>query len=149
MTKYLLDTNIVLRFSNPSDVQHELVVEAVAILLEQGNDCHLSPQVLIEMWVVATRPRDVNGLGWTIDYTRKMIDELLDRFPLADETPQLFLEWLDLVTRNGIKGKRTHDARVVALMRSVKIDHIITLNPGDFAGIPDVTVVLPKDVVKT
>jgi hypothetical protein len=33
MTKYLLDTNIVLRFSNPSDEHHGLVTESVAVLL--------------------------------------------------------------------------------------------------------------------
>lgn len=149
MAKYLLDTNIVLRFSNPSDMQHAQVVEAVAVLLEQDDDCYLSPQILIEMWVVATRPTDVNGLGWSAAYTRKIIDDLLERFPLADETPQIFLDWLDLVTQNEIKGKRTHDARVVALMRSAKIDHILTLNPSDFSGVTGITVVLPQDIVES
>jgi len=54
MTKYLLDTNVVLRLSNPSDDQHELVTEAIATLLTQGNECYLTAQVLIELWVVAT-----------------------------------------------------------------------------------------------
>lgn len=136
-----------LRFSNPSDVQHALVVEAVAVLLAQGDECYLSPQILTEMWVVATRPTDVNGLGWSTDYTRKMIDDLLERFPLADETPQIFYDWLDLVTQNEIRGKRTHDARVIALMQSAKIDHILTLNPSDFSGVSDITIVLPQDIV--
>ena len=147
MAQYLLDTNIILRFGNPSDLQHELVTEAVATLLEQGDDCYLSPQVLTEMWVVATRPTDVNGLGWSTGYTRKIIDDLLERFPIVDEMPQIFLAWLDLVTQNEIKGKRTHDARVVALMRSAKISHILTLNPGDFSGVSDITVVKPQDIV--
>ena len=63
MAQYLLDTNIVLRFSNPSDTQHSLAAEAVATLLAQGGECYLTAQVLIELWVVATRPVDVNGLG--------------------------------------------------------------------------------------
>ena len=63
MTKYLLDTNIILRFVNPSDRQHGLVTEAVAILLEQSDECYLTAQVLTELWVVATRSIDVNGLG--------------------------------------------------------------------------------------
>jgi predicted nucleic acid-binding protein len=85
--RYLLDTNIILRFCNPSDIQHELVTEAVATLLAQGNECYLTPQVLIEMWVVATRPTDVNGLGWSSAYTRNVIDELCKRFPLAEDGP--------------------------------------------------------------
>jgi predicted nucleic acid-binding protein len=146
---YLLDTNIVLRFSNPSDEQHELVVEAVATLLAQGDDCYLASQVLIEIWVVATRPTDVNGLGWSTGYVRKVIDELLERFPIAEEVPQVFLTWLDLVTDNDIKGKRTHDTRIIALMLAAEISHILTLDPHDFSGMSDIVVVHPQDIIST
>ena len=86
MTKYLLDTNVVLRFSNPADSQYDLATEAVATLLLQGNECYLTAQVLIELWVVATRPMDVNGLGWSVEQTHNLIEQLLNRFPMADET---------------------------------------------------------------
>lgn len=148
MANYLLDTNIILRFSNPSDVQHDLVTDAVATLLAAGHDCYLAPQVLIEMWVVATRPTDVNGLGWSTVYTRKIIDELLERFPIAEEMPQIFPEWFELVTNNAIKGKRTHDARIVALMRASQIDFVLTLNPSDFSSVSDIIVMHPKDVIE-
>jgi predicted nucleic acid-binding protein len=143
----LLDTNIILRFSNPSDVQHELVTNAVAAVLAQGDECYLAPQVLIEMWVVATRPTDVNGLGWSTTYTRNVIDQLMKRFPLAEEVPQLFPTWLDIVSTNRILGKRTHDARIAALMKTSDISHILTLNPNDFANISDITVVHPQNII--
>jgi predicted nucleic acid-binding protein len=76
MAKYLLDTNVVLRLSNPSDGQHELVTEAVANLLARADECYLTAQVLIELWVVATRPTNVNGLGWSVEQTRNIIDQL-------------------------------------------------------------------------
>lgn len=48
MTKYLLDTNIVLRFANPSDLQHDLVTQAVPILLEQSSEIiTVNPQEII------------------------------------------------------------------------------------------------------
>lgn len=147
MAKYLLDTNIILRFCNPADVQHRLVADAVATLLAQGDECYLTPQVLMEMWVVATRPTDVNGLGWTPTYTRQVIDGLLERFPLAEELPQVFQIWLDLVTDYDIKGKRTHDMRIVALLRAAKIDHILTLNPRDFSDTTHPMIVHPRDVL--
>lgn len=147
MTTYLLDTNIVLRLSNPSDVQHQLVVDAVATLLEQGNECVLVPQVLIETWVVATRPTDVNGLGWTTTYTHNIVQQLMVRFPLIEESSQIFPNWLRLVSQNQIVGKRTHDARIVAVMRSARINHILTLNPKDFTGIPDIIVVHPHQIL--
>jgi len=75
MVQYLLDTNVVLRFSNPSDALHNLATEAVATLLLQGHECYLTAQVLIESWVVATRPVSVNGLGWSIEQTHNVIEQ--------------------------------------------------------------------------
>lgn len=148
MAKDLLDTNIILRFSNPSDAQHRIAIEAVTTLLAQDAECYLSPQVLIELWVVATRPSDVNGLGWSTGHTRKVIHDLLERFPIVDDLTQIFDEWLKLVTAQDVKGKRTHDMRIVALMRTAKIDHILTLNPRDFSGVSDIIVVTPQDVIQ-
>jgi predicted nucleic acid-binding protein len=147
MTKYLLDTNIVLRFSNPSDGQHGLVTESVAVLLMRGDECYLTAQVLIELWVVATRPVDVNGLGWSVEQTRNVIDQLIERFPVAEEIPQIFSTWLILVTENQIQGKRTHDARIVAVMLASGISHVLTLNPTDFSGIPGIAVVHPQKII--
>lgn len=147
MKTYLLDTNIILRFSNPSDGQHELVTNAVAAILENGDECYLAPQVLIEMWVVATRPTDVNGLGWSTIYTRNVIEQLMQRFPIAEETPQLFPTWLDIVSTHKVLGKRTHDARIAAVMITAAINHILTLNPSDFSNIPEMTVVHPESIV--
>lgn len=147
MAKYLLDTNIVLRFSNPSDTQHDLAKVAVATLLMQEKECYLASQVLIELWVVATRPTDVNGLGWSIQQARNIIDQLLERFPIIEETFQIFPTWLNVVTENQIRGKRTHDARIVALMLISDIDNILTLNPNDFSGIAEITVVHPREIV--
>lgn len=147
MAKYLLDTNVVLRFSNPSDAQHCLAAEAVATLLLQGNECYLTTQVLIELWVVATRPVDVNGLGWSVGQAHGVIEQLLKRFPMVDETSQIFSSWFALVTDNQIKGKRTHDTRIVAVMLTSGISHILTLNPNDFSGVPGITTVHPQKVL--
>ncbi|MEM7533022.1 MAG: type II toxin-antitoxin system VapC family toxin [Chloroflexota bacterium] len=149
MKKYVLDTNIVLRFINPADRQHHLVTEAVAIILANGHECYLLPQILIEFWVVATRPIDVNGLGWSAEYTRRMIDQLLERFPMAEEYPQIFSRWLALVTANQINGKRTHDARIAAAMLASDIHHILTLNPKDFTGISDIRVTHPQEILSS
>ncbi len=52
-----------------------------------------------------------------------------------------------LVPENCIQGKRTHDARVVAVMLTSDIVHTLTLNPNDFAGIPGIVVVHPQQVL--
>ncbi|GET40607.1 type II toxin-antitoxin system VapC family toxin [Microseira wollei] len=147
MTRYLLDTNVVLRFCNTSDLQHHLATEAVYHLLNQGNECFLTAQVLIELWVVATRPVEVNGLGWTTSKTRNIIDELLNRFPLIEESPQIFPNWLELVTNGKVMGKRTHDARLIAVMLAGGITHLLTFNPSDFTVTSSITVVHPQELV--
>lgn len=147
MRKYLLDTNVILRFANPSDRQNNLVTEAVAILLEGSDECYLTAQVLIELWVVASRPVEVNGLGWSTEQTHSVIEQLLERFPLVEETLHIFPTWLSLVTDNRVKGKRTHDARIIAVMLTDKISHILTLNPNDFKGFSEITTVRPQEIV--
>lgn len=147
MTRYLLDTNVVLRLCNLSDVQHNLATDAVSCLLTQGDECFLTAQVLIELWVVATRPVEVNGLGWAVEQTRNTIDQLLNRFPLLEESSQIFPNWLDLVTVNRVMGKRTHDIRIVAVMLTHGITHLLTFNPSDFVAPSGITVVRPQDLV--
>ena len=63
--RVLLDTNILLRLVATQAPEHADVVRAVASLLSRGEEPVICGQVLIELWVVATRPASVNGFGWT------------------------------------------------------------------------------------
>ncbi len=69
MTLYLLDTNILLRASDRASPRYSLAVNAVASLIAQGHECVITAQILIEFWVVATHPTEVNGLGWSVEQT--------------------------------------------------------------------------------
>ena len=146
MTKYLLDTNILLRASDRSSPRYSLAVNSVASLIARGDECVIALQVLIEFWVVATRPIDVNGLGWNVEQTNFKIDRLINQFTLVEETEAIFPQWLDLVTRYQIKGKRTHDARLMAVAIASSITHILTFNPKDFTKITELTIVHPNDI---
>ena len=99
MTKYLLDTNILLRASNRTSPRYDLAVNSVASLIAQGHECVITAQVLIEFWVVATRPIEVNGLGWSIEQTETKISRLISQFTLIKETEAILANWLDLVTK--------------------------------------------------
>lgn len=146
MTTYLLDTNVVMRFCNPPDVQHQLATDAISHLLMRSDECLLAPQIIVEFWVVATRPTQVNGLGWAVEQTRRTIDQLLDRFPLLEESSQIFQNWLNLVTTNRVMGKRTHDARIIAAMLANEVTHLLTFNPSDFAGVSSIIVTHPQNL---
>ena len=149
VTKYLIDTNILLRASDRSSPRYELAVNSVASLIAQGHEGIIAPQVLIEFWVVATRPIEVNGLGWSIERTEKKINQLISQFTLVEETEAIFARWLELVTRYQIKGKRTHDARLMAVASAHEISHILTFNPKDFTKIEELTIIHPDEVEPT
>ncbi|WP_163699288.1 type II toxin-antitoxin system VapC family toxin [Adonisia turfae] len=67
---------------------------------------------------------------------------------MADETSQIFPSWFALVTDNQIKGKRTHDVRIMAVMLTSDIGHILTLNPDDFSRVPGISIVHPQQVLE-
>ena len=62
---WLLDTNVLLRLADEQSRERSVAEEAIARLLERGIPVFISAQVLVEFWAVATRPEQVNGLGWS------------------------------------------------------------------------------------
>ena len=147
MTTYLLDTNVVVRLMEPSAPEHVQVGNAVRSLIAAGNTLVLAPQVLIELWVVATRPVEVNGFGWPPSKAADVVTRLCKQFPLLDEGHPTFARWLALVASAEVRGKRAHDARLAAVMLSQEVTHILTLNTADFDGLPGITVVHPSAVL--
>ncbi|MEP0981898.1 hypothetical protein NC980_15125 [Leptolyngbya sp. AS-A5] len=96
---------------------------------------------------MATRPVSVNGLGWSADQTYSQIVQLLNGFTLLEDRPEIFPIWLQLIGDNKIQGKRAHDIRLIAVMLAHSVDHLLTLNPREFAIVPHITVIDPRTVV--
>lgn len=147
MNQYLLDTNILLRAADISSRNNYVANKAITKIINDGNECVITAQIIIEFWVVATRPIDVNGLGWNTLQTKDYINDLLDNFRLIPETSTIFTTWLQIVTDYDIKGKRTHDIRLLAVMKSHNIRYLLTFNPKDFILIPNITIIHPEDLL--
>jgi len=146
MANFLLDTNVLLRMTDGNSTHHQLAGEAVSTLLARRNEVYVTAQNLIEFWAVATRPLDVNGLGWTTPRTATEVEQLLTKFPLLEDSPNILTSWLTLVTAYDIKGKKVHDARLVATMQAHGVTHLLTFNTDDFKGYPNITLLHPNDV---
>jgi predicted nucleic acid-binding protein len=144
--RYLLDTNVLLRAVQEEADDHTIAISAISLLAGRGEDLVVTPQVLIEFWSVATRPTDVNGLGWSVQLVDEEVTRLLDQFPMLVDRPEVFAHWLQIVRSHEVKGKRVHDARLVAIMRAHRVAHLLTFNVDDFKGHPDMTIVHPRDV---
>jgi predicted nucleic acid-binding protein len=125
---------------------HTIAISAISSLAARGEDLVLTPQILIEFWSVATRPTDVNGLGWSVQLVDEEVTRLLDQFPILVDRPEVFAHWIQIVRSYEVKGRRVHDARLVAVMRAHGVTHLLTFNGDDFKGHPDITVVHPSEV---
>jgi predicted nucleic acid-binding protein len=146
MTHYLLDTNILLRSRDIASPDYNLVDRTIRYLISNNHRCFITSQVLIEFWVVATRPLAVNGLGWTPEETELSVQMLINQFEWLEETPDIFRLWFSLATTYKISGKRTHDLRIQAVVLAHSISHILTLNPKDFVEVEGITIVHPNSI---
>lgn len=132
MANYLFGTNILLRLSDPISANYALARDSTYLLIDQGHKGCFTSQIIIEFWVVATRLIEVNGLGWTPERTKNQINQFLNRFTLLEEIPDIFSRWFQLVNDYNIRGKRTHDIRLLTVMKAHNITHLLTFNLDDF-----------------
>lgn len=147
MASYLLDTNVSLRFLDSTDAANRLALDAVAELIRRGDEPVITPQVLIELWAVATRPKESNGLGWSLDRVKTGIDDLQARFRILEDTSQIYRTWRRLVTDGGVQGKQVHDARLAAVVLAHGHTHLVTFNVADFRRYSGIIAVHPQELI--
>jgi len=146
----LLDTNLLGRITDSTDPQYAIARQAVHSLLTQHERLIIVPQNLYEFWAVATRklgppPNGQNGLGMTTDQASHWLRFFQRRFALLPDREELIACWHDLVKRLGIKGYRSHDARLVAAMQTYGIVRLLTFNADDFKYF-EITIIDPTSV---
>jgi len=133
MKRVILDTNIILRIADKNGPDHDLSYLIVKRLISEGYEICIIPQVLIEFWVVATRPVESNGFGWDASFTITELEKLQNIFLMLPDNESIFTHWKSLVSQ-GVYGKRAHDARIAAAALAHNADAIATLNVQDFTN---------------
>ncbi|MBD2435471.1 PIN domain-containing protein [Nostoc sp. FACHB-110] len=141
---YLVDTNVLLRSVDLSHPMNSDATKAISTLRGRGEQLHIVPQNLIELWNVYTRPTERNGLGRSVIEAQAEVTCLKMLFSLLLDTPTIYQEWERLVVAYGIRGVNVHDARLVAAMLVHKLTHILTFNISDFARYAEITAVNPS-----
>jgi len=142
----LPDTNIILRLVSKNDPLHQVVSQAIERLEQSGEELVIIPQILVEFWTVATRPKDVNGLGMPTREAENELEKLQKLFTVLPENEKIFDEWKRLIVKYKVSGKTTHDARIAAAMTVHKIENILTLNPNDFRRFDEIKAIRPQDI---
>jgi predicted nucleic acid-binding protein len=141
----LIDTSTLLRTLQPSHPQRETARAAIKALTARGRDLHIVPQILVELWVVATRPVAQNGLGLSTTEAAAELMRLKSMFPLLPDTPVIHPVWESLVIQYRVSGKPAHDARLVAAMQVHGLTTILTFDRTGFSRYAGIEVLHPAD----
>lgn len=143
----LVDTSVLIRTLQPHHPLFPMAESAIRLLPEQGTELHIVAQTLIELWVVATRPAERNGLGMSTAHAAAELERIKGMFRFLPETAAIYPAWEDLVIQYRVAGKPAHDARLVAAMQAHGLAAILTFDKTGFARFQGVEVVHPAAVV--
>jgi predicted nucleic acid-binding protein len=143
----LVDTSVLLRLRDPSDPNHAACRAVLDPTHVKAHEICLCAQVLIEYWVVATRPSGLNGFGLSPREAETDLSALRALLPCLPEPPDVIDRWQGLVSRHAVAGKPAHDARLVAFMAAHGIQRLLTLNPSDFIRYREIEVLSPPQLL--
>jgi predicted nucleic acid-binding protein len=144
---YLIDTNVFLRIVPKTDPDRAIALSALRKLIENDAELYYTTQVLAEFWTVCTRPPTARGgYGLSPTKTERKI-RMIERYcRFVPETVASHDEWRRLIVAHAIQGVQAHDARLVAVMKTYGITHLLTFEKGNFTRFQGITVVAPSDV---
>jgi len=94
--KWLIDTNILLRLVELTALQHIEAKNAVDKLLKNGDTLYILLQNISEFWNVCTRPKDKNGLGFSITQTDAELSKIEQVFDILPDTTDVYKNWREL-----------------------------------------------------
>lgn len=129
----LVDTNVLLRRTQPGHALHAVAVESVARWLASGEPVQFTSQNIAEFWNVVTRPVASNGMGFSAAAALTEIEKIEHALVLLPDVPGIYAEWKRLVVRHTMQGVKVHDARLVAAMNVHFVQRILTFDLDDFA----------------
>jgi predicted nucleic acid-binding protein len=143
----LIDTSTLLRTLQVRHPDHETATRALELLAERGQSLHIVPQNLFELWVVATRLPEQNGLGMPPAAVALELARLKSMFILLPDIPAIYPLWESLVIQHRVIGKPAHDARLVAAMQAHGLTAILTFDQSGFSRYPGIEIVQPPAVL--
>lgn len=144
-----LDTNILLIATDRSRPLHRLAIQLFEEADIRGFHLAANGQVMREYLAVSTRPVKANGLGLDVAAAVANLGEFLKVVSLLDETESVASRLRQLVATHAVRGKRVHDAGIVATMLAHQISDLVTQNFDDFAPFGEIDVITLEDVLSS
>ena len=141
--RIFLDTNILLAATDENRAGHDRIHDILMQAHRGEIHLYLNGQVLREYYVVATRPKEVNGFGLSPEeaisngeFFRKLAD-------YCEETEDVHRHLKMLIRTYSLSGKRIHDANIAAAMVSCNLKRILTFNGRDFSCFRELEILSP------
>lgn len=141
----LVDSNVLMRVLQRGHPMYKDASQAVRIL-HKKKELVLVPQNIVELWVAATRPTEVNGLGMTVTRAAMYLARVRRTFSILPDSPDIHREWQQLVVEHRVSGKKAHDTRLVAAMLVHGVQTIVTFNGADFRRYPGINILHPREI---
>ena len=119
------------------------------LCLERQEELLIIPQAQREFWVVATRPRQQNGLGMTTVEAAQQLQDFEKFSTFRPDTPTVHQNWQRLVVQHQVSGKEAHDTGFVAAMQAHGISQILTWNVKVFHRYQkEISILTPDELLK-
>ncbi len=139
--EWFVDTNVLIYATNAQSPWNEQATAALNEARQKGINFVISPQILREYMVTATRPAPVSQLN-----PREALENVelfLKEFRVVADNPAVAVRLVALVRQYSVLGKQVHDTNIVAVMLTHGVSHLLTNNVADFARFSQEITVIP------
>jgi predicted nucleic acid-binding protein len=145
--RVLVDTNVLLRSAQPNHPLCSQATHAVSKLLRQNDEVFFCSQNIAEFWNVATRPAEVNGLGFSHEEVLQEVGSIENLLTLLPDVPAIYPVWKQIVEDHRVQGVRVYDARLVAVMGVYAVESVLTFNTADFKRYSNISALHPASIL--
>lgn len=125
-----IDTNVLVYANVLETPFHQQALAAINAAYQSGRTIWISRQVIREYLVTLTRPQAFESLPR--ETVLEQVGQFIKRFEVADDTPAVTDQLLQLLANQKLGGKQVHDANIVATMQAYGIPALLTHNTKDF-----------------
>jgi predicted nucleic acid-binding protein len=138
---WFVDTNILIYATNAQSPWHQQATAALNDARQGGVNFVISPQILREYLVTATRPAPTPLLRSA--EALENVEIYQKEFRVVADSPEVSASLVALVKRYGVLGKQVHDTNIVATMLTHGVNRLLTHNVADFVRFSQEITVIP------
>jgi predicted nucleic acid-binding protein len=127
----VVDTNVLVYSTVSGNPWHQQARQWLSAIQNAGVRLCVTTQILREYLVILTRGAVFEN-SFEVDQVLAQIEAFLPSFAVLDEPVEVANLLRGLVRRHQIRGKRIHDANIVAVMLAHGVHRLATYNRADF-----------------